>query len=307
MTSERLLLCRPMGGLNDMLCQVEAACRYAERFDRTVVVDTRYGAKFYFRDSFSNYFASRQERLVLDADKVIDRLDATDVFPGFLAGRVTTYESRYDYDLRKIIDGQTRLPVSFDFDRDYAEPLIVHHAIGGGTHAIGALARLRLQPPLVEVLLARMAAIGPRYSGVHVRDTDYRAKYRRTMLSGKIDLSLPIFLGTDNRDTVAYFRSLFGERVHSFANLPAVAGSPAHHVDDLAQAYERNRDSILDLVMLALSSRLYLFELEPNRWNVQYSGFSVLAANLHNSKPLLAALISDDPAVLAAVGLDPTP
>jgi hypothetical protein len=303
MTTERLLLCRPMGGLNDMLCQVEAACRYAERFDRTVVVDTRYRAKFYFRDSFSNYFASRQPRLVLDADAIIDSLDAMDVFPGFLAGRVTTYANRYDYDVHKIVDRETGLPLTFDFERDYAEPLIVHHAIGGGTEAFGALARLRLRPPLVEVLLQRMAAVGPRYSGVHVRDTDYRAKYRRTMLSGKIDLSLPIFLGTDNRDTVTYFRSIFGERLHNFANLPAVAGSPAHHIDDLSQAYERNRDAILDLVMLALSSRLYLFEIEPNQWNFQYSGFSVLAANLHNSKPALAALISDDPAVLAAIGL----
>jgi DNA-binding transcriptional LysR family regulator len=37
-TSPQLLLCRPVGGLNDMLTQIDNACRYAERFRRTVVV-----------------------------------------------------------------------------------------------------------------------------------------------------------------------------------------------------------------------------------------------------------------------------
>jgi hypothetical protein len=36
----RLLVCRPQGGLKDMLCQIEQCCRYAERFDRTVLVET---------------------------------------------------------------------------------------------------------------------------------------------------------------------------------------------------------------------------------------------------------------------------
>ena len=306
MTTERLLLCRPLGGLNDMLCQIERACLYAERFERTVIVDTAY-SKTYFRDRFSGYFASRQARLVLDADAV-GRLDQLEVFPKFLAGRVTGYATRFDRDLGQFVEDETGLVPSLDFDRDHAEPLIVHHASGGGTNGIGALARLRLRAPLVEVLLQRLGEVGPRYLGVHVRNTDYKAKYRGDTLVAKIAPDEPIFLATDNRDTVAQFRSLFGaERIHAFASLPATAGVRIHNIDDPALAYERNRDAILDLVMLALASQLYLFELEPNTYGARYSGFSVLAAHLHDAKPVLKSLISDDPAVLAAAGLNPPP
>ncbi len=307
MTTERLLLCRPLGGLNDMLCQIERACLYAERFDRTVIVDTGY-SKTYFRDRFSGYFASRQARLILEADAVSGRLDQLAVFPNFLAGRVSRYATRFDRDLAQFVEEESGLIPSFDFGRDYAEPLIVHHASGGGTNGIGALARLRLRAPLVEVLLQRLGEVGPRYLGVHVRNTDYKAKYRVDTLVAKIAPDDPIFLATDNRDTVAQFRSLFGaERIHTFASLPATAGVRIHNIDDPTQAHERNRDAILDLVMLALASQLYLFELEPNPYGARYSGFSVLAAHLHDAKPVLKSLISDDLAVLAAAGLNPPP
>jgi hypothetical protein len=304
MTTERLLLCRPLGGLNDMLCQIDLACRYAERFDRTVIVDTKYQSKTYFRDSFSNYFVSRRDRLVLNADEVFGRLDELDVFPQFLAGRVSSYGVRFDGKSHRFVEGDTGLAPTFDSSRDYDQPLLVHHSSGGGTNGIGALGGLRLQDALVEVLVQRLGQVGRGYSGVHVRNTDYKAKYEKTMVSGKIDLAHPIFLATDNRDTLAWFRSIFGpERIHAFARLPDVAGERLHHIDDPTQAFERNRDSILDLVMLALASRLYLFELQPNAYGAKYSGFSVLAANLHNAKPVLRTLISDDEAVLAAVGL----
>ena len=119
MTTERLLLCRPLGGLNDILCQVERACRYAERFDRTVIIDTRHQSTTYFRDSFSRYFISREDRLVLDAAAVFDRLDSLDVFPSFLAGRVTRPMVRFDRALQCFVDTDSNLVPSFDFERDY--------------------------------------------------------------------------------------------------------------------------------------------------------------------------------------------
>ncbi len=302
MTTERLLLCRPLGGLNDTLCQIDTACLYAERFDRIVVVDTAY-SKTYFRDRFSDYFTSRRPRLVLDADGVSGRLDRLEVFPRFLAGRVSRYATRFDPSLG-FLETETGQPPSFDFARDYAEPLLVHHNSGGGANGVGALARLRLRGPLVETLLHRLRRVGPRYLGVHVRNTDYKAKVRSETLVANIAAGDPIFLATDNRDTVAQFRSLFGdERIRTFANLPVTAGERAHNIADPALAYERNRDAILDLVMLALASQLYLFELEPNPYGARYSGFSVLAAHLHDAKPVLRSVLGDDPAVLAAAGL----
>jgi hypothetical protein len=296
MNTERLLLCRPMGGLNDMLCQIEKACRYAERFDRTVVVDANYYLSRYFRDDLSTYFTSRQSTLILDPAELGERLDEMEVFPGVLAGRVNRYETRYDLDLYQYVDADSGHPLSFDFERDYAERLIVHHDDGGGEMSLGALARLRLRPELRAALSGRLRRIGPRYSGVHVRNTDYRVRYEGLLSAGKIDPTDPIFVATDNVEVVARFRDAFGaERVHSFASLPDLAGYPLHHIRDPQEAYERNRDAILDLLMLALATSLHMFQLEPNPYDIKHSGFSLLAANLRGAPAILAGLIEESP------------
>jgi hypothetical protein len=110
-------------------------------------------------------------------------------------------------------------------------------------------------------------------------------------LKSKIRGSL--FVATDNRSTIEHCKSAFGtERVFSFAKLPAEAGKPIHKTDDRTGAYETNSDAILDLLMLALSKELYLFKLMANPYGLSYSGFSVLAANLKKSGPLLRQLLS---------------
>ena len=63
-------------------------------------------------------------------------------------------------------------------------------------------------------------------------------------------------------------------------------------LDPIVGALDRNVDAILDLLLLALSENLYVFELKPNRLGAKYSGFSVLASNLKGSRPILERLIS---------------
>ena len=64
-----------------------------------------------------------------------------------------------------------------------------------------------------------------------------------------------------------------------------------HHADTVVDVYDNNRDAIIDLVLLALSQQCYAFELEPNAYNMKYSGFSMLALNLQTAKPILSQLI----------------
>jgi hypothetical protein len=293
MSGERLLLCRPLGGLNDILCQIEHACAYADRFERTVVVDTLEQSDRYFRDRFSNYFDSLQGNLVLDADTVRDRLDALDVSPAFLAGRVRACRPRYDAAQQSWIDEPSGRPVSFDFEHDHAATLLVHHAAGGGINSIRALARLRLREQLVDTLRARLAVVGRRYVGLHIRDTDYRTNYKALLGKAPIEAGERVFLATDSATALAHCHAAFGVgRVFSFAALPK-DGSRLHHIADRADAYARNRDAIVDLLMLALARGFHMFQIEPNPFGAQFSGYSVLAANLRSNPALLARLVGE--------------
>jgi hypothetical protein len=299
MTAGRLVLCRPQGGLNDILCQVEWVCRYAERYGRTVVIDTDYAHAGSFRDRFSDYFVSRQRNLILNADPIAATLDQLAVFPPHLAGRMTRYETRYDFERFKFVEAESGAPMSFDYMRDYDEPLLVHHDSGGGVVSVDALARLRLHDNIVERLIQRLQRIPPGYTSLHIRHTDYRSRYEQVLASMSKEITGPVFVATDNAACLDVCRATFGEaNVYTFASLPTADGQPLHRRPDREGAPRINSDAILDLLMLALSGRCYGFELEQNPYGVKYSGFSVLALNLKKAKPVLRALIGRDDARL---------
>jgi hypothetical protein len=302
MSNERLLLCRPQGGLNDMLVQIERCCRYGERFDRTVVVETDYRHAGSFRDSFAKYFVSRQRRLVLKVEDLDTYGDMTDVFPHVASERINDYRPRYDKKIFQFVDDDAGVPLSFDFNRDYDERTLLHHQSGGGAISVTALSRLRLHDAVTDLLLTRARILGTRYFGVHIRNTDYKTRYEANIATLAKDLRGPIFIATDNRNCLTHCQAAFGtDRVFSFAKLPAVPGRPLHHAGEVADVYAANRDAITDLLLLALSTGCYAFELEQNEYGVKYSGFSLLALNLQAAKPVLSQLIARSDRVLDAM------
>lgn len=288
----RALLCRPQGGLNDILCQIERVCRYAERFGRTVYVDTDFPGALSFRDAFSRYFISRQNRLILDIAEVAGNLDRLHVVPGILKSRVRAYDARYDPKLGNFVEPESGVCLSFNFDQDYAEDLLVHHACGGGNLSVDALARLRLHDNVTDTLIERLRQIGGPYTGIHIRHSDIEADYRSGIRELARMYSGSIVIATDSQDVLDECRGLWGpDRLHSFADLGSSRGQPLHHIQHRNDAYRRNLDAIVDLLLLALSSNFHTFPLRPNVAGLQFSGFSVLASNLRTARATLSRLI----------------
>ena len=275
-----------------MLCQIEQCCRYAERFDRTVLVETDYAHATYFKDSFARYFVSHQRRLVFKTDHISAYGDMMDVFPAVAAGRMTEYLPRRDKNTGRFVDDASDVPLTFDFNRDYSEGVLLHHGSGGGMLSVNAMSRMRLHDNVTDLLLWRLKVIGERYSAVHIRNSDYKTKYEQKIDQLGASVVGPVFVATDNRNCLTYCRTVFGaDRVKSFARLPAVAGEPLHR-GGAPDVYEANRDAIVDVLLLALANTFYAFELEKNGTGTKYSGFSTLAMSLYASKPLLSQLIA---------------
>jgi len=288
----RFLLCRPQGGLNDILTQIEGCCRYAEQTGRIVVVDTNYRNTRHFKDRLDKYFVSNQSRLLLAAEQLTEDLDQLRVYPEFLSGRVNAYMAVWNKERIAYCDTETGQPVGFDFSKDYPHQLLVHHQPGGQQISMFALLRMTIQKPLIAALTERLNAIGRPYSGLHVRHTDYRSNYAEAMDRLR-RLPERLFLATDNKGVVDDFRSALGaDRVWSFAGLPANGGRPLH-VDPPpgADVFRLNADSILDLLMLALSNRIHLVEVENSPWG-KHSGFSLLAMNLWQAKTVLRHVLA---------------
>jgi hypothetical protein len=301
-TATPLLLCRPVNGLNDILSQIDNACRYAEQTGRTVIVETDSSSTVHFKDAFSKYFISKQPLLRLDAAEFKHLFDTLDVYPKCLFGRVNSYAAKRMPEKGGYVDVETSTRLSFDFSRLYDEPLLVHHSGGSNGNALSALGRMRLHDDIVDTLVDRLRAIGSPYSAIHIRHTDYQTSYENELI--KLQPSMPgaIFLATDNRVVVDFCRSIFGnDRVYSFARLPDRAGKPLHILDTGDPAYEINTDAIVDLLLLALAKRFYYFSIQDNLEGMRHSGFTVLVNRLRSFPFVLHHLIGRYDEALEAV------
>jgi len=294
----KYLLCRPQGGLNDLLCQIELCCRYGEATGRVVVVDTACANTGSFHDEFNHCFHSRQSRLLLSRQDVPVDVTSLRVFPHGLQGRLDTYAVDPKMPNQPYVDSLTKQAVTFDFNALYDEELLVHHQPGGGDQSLFALLRLRLTDALKQALEQRLSRIGGPYVGLHVRHTDYQSDYREVLASLAKAAPPKLFVATDNQHVLDEVRqTLTSTQVFSFAEGLSTDGQPIHKATlqgSPEQAFSRNQDAILDLLMLALAARLVLVKISSRQSAGScpaYSGFSVLANNLKTAKVVLHHLL----------------
>jgi hypothetical protein len=291
--NQRLLLCRPEGGLNDILSEIGKCMAYCQRFNRILIVEANsYDCK-HFKDRFSDYFLSNNPKYILDSAEFSPIFDQLTTCPRVVQGRVTNYtrETLWAKD-----DPAAYFGVTFDFSIDHAEALLVHHQNGRQKkrNALIALANLRLHDAIAHDLEARMNLIGGPYTAFHVRHTDYQTDFERRVLEIAPTLTGKIFLATDNIAVLDFFRKIFGrERVASFSTLPNEAGTPLHYQPDAEFVRQRNCDAILDLFTLALAADYFFFPRLNKRFELlkSYSGFSSLAARLRVAPHLLKQVL----------------
>lgn len=84
--TQKILLCRPKAGFNDILVQIYKCKKYAIRFNRKLYVDT---SRSYVHTCFSNYFIST-DQLEFGTPPNLEQYNES-VYPTFLRGKVHTY------------------------------------------------------------------------------------------------------------------------------------------------------------------------------------------------------------------------
>jgi hypothetical protein len=294
---QRLLLCRPQGGLNDMLCQIEKCCAYGESYDRTTIIDTSYEHSPFFRDTFANYFDSRQSRVILDRAKAPTLANGLTTAPRCVQGRLDAYSFHFDQEADNFVDDQSGEQITFDFGQDHQELLLVHNACGGGRESIAALARLRLKAEIADRLIGRIEAMNGDYVAVQIRNTDYQSNYSELVARLRAPMSGAgcerLFVATDNAQCLAFVRETWPKlQIFSFSTLPERQQGALHRYrgdETKAQIRANNIDAILDLLTLAFAKDLVLIPLAPDQ-RAEYSGFGLLAKDLRDRADVLERL-----------------
>ena len=279
LNNERILLCRPLGGLNDMLAQIEKCYRYALKYNRKLFID---GSRGGFRDDFSRYFIPAP---YIFFEKIDFLSPPFDVFPHHLRDDIYNYELSYwDNNLR----GLPTFFVTFDFKQDYKEQVLVHESAGGGIDSIFALTRLRLKPEIrshITTIISGLQKLGKsgKYDGIHIRNTDYKTDYQSYFNKIKNRINKTTVICTDDYECQQYAQSFFEEKIKIVTDIPDLSIPNVDkrlHGNTNLDRYKSNVDTLTDLFILAYSDHLF-YTVSSKKHT---SGFSLLARNLHSYK-----------------------
>jgi hypothetical protein len=283
---KKMLLCRPFGGLNDILCQIAKCLKYALEYDRELYVDCSHSG---FLDSFANYFIAPEGVYFKDIDFLTPPFD---VYPHCLVNDIRGFTVQRDLATKKAVHIPTNTVLSFDFDKSYAEQILVHAQAGGGDSSINVLEKFVLKEN-VRLHISKIIENLGEYDAIHVRHSDYKTDYQKFFADINGKLGSKIVLCTDSYQCQVYAKSLWGGRLHIVTNIPDTKGIRLHGNRNLDR-FQTNIDTLTDLFILACGKNLYTTNI--NRGFV--SGFGILANALHRRKDLIEKLLWSNQAAI---------
>lgn len=301
------VLCRPMGGLNDSLCQIQKCLSYCQKTGRTLVLDGRFSG---FLDDFSRYFiinkaptaktlweafATWASAKFRSSRKGMPGLrwysaewgaksQQLSCFPHILQGRLSDYE--FEYRDGSHFEKSTGERLGFDWDTHYREQVLVHHQCGGGNLSFRGIQWFQLRPEIAAEAKAMLEKL-PRYISVHVRNSDLKTEYES--LLQRVQKRSPrghVLVCSDDFQVKQSAARLFGSRLIESTRTPDTSGQPLHYNTSLDR-YQGNKDMLIDLVMLAAGRELWVTETTEG----YVSGFGSLARHLNRNKRLLRGFL----------------
>ena len=284
----KILLCRPQGGWNDVLCSIERCWEYAIKFNRKLSIDTTHSG---INDHFWRYFETKEYSRAINFALDYERYDTLDVFPASLQGRVSSFVTDYSMDKFGFVDTISDELICFNSDIDYPNQLLVHEQ-GWFDSELGSLKmfnKIRFTNPVKDLIKSRLAELPNKYKAIHIRHTDYTTNYEEFIREIKNDLiGENVLICSDNFQVIDFVvKELAASKVFRLSRFDDNGGSRLHYMNDSNQ-FETNLEALTDLMALALSDRLYFANVkEANR----PSGFSMLAQSLSSRKDLLRNLI----------------
>ncbi len=268
-----------------MLSQISRCYDYCRRYGRVLVVDTENSTVF--ASPFDSYFSFECSmiRIVTDPRDIIRSAidDGLTVHPSHASLKpAADRRPRYEAGSNFCVDG---LLLTFDFDREHEAQVLIHQQCGRAPFDLEFLSCLRMSARLRRLVERRWAGLPKPYIGIHVRNTDRKSDPGVVM---RLLRRYPggVFLATDSAEAQRSMRRLAGRRVFT-SKIPDFRGAALHTRCVSHQVKERiNTMAIVDLVLLALSKRVYL--------SAENSGYSRLARVLNRNRRVVAAWLGRD-------------
>lgn len=278
--TDKIVLCRPHGGLNDTLCQIQHCFAYCRKFNRRLILDT---SRSGLHDNFLRYFEFTDSSVRVDdwqAFKAESDTSSATVLPNISPDLLDTYEVELG-ECGVYFDIDTMTPLSFDRAKDHPQDILIHEACGGGINSYWLLKYLTPTDFLISELRNRLSHLPSPYIGIHIRNTDLETDHIK--LLNDLDYAISgqgVLFCTDSGKLQADLKAGDGHTAsaHFVAELDPISSDPLHGVESTNT--DSNLAMFADLVALSQSRKLFFSFTKEGR----ISGFSGLAYALHCSK-----------------------
>lgn len=277
---KKFLLCRPRGGLNDSLCQIQRCFEYCRKHQRVLVLDSHRSG---LRDDLFRYFEvvdTVVETMTWAEFSQSHNADEVSIYPQQTQGRLDTYETQLG-ESGIYFDTQNSVSLSFDFGKSYSEDLLLHEACGGGINSVWLLKYLQPTPFLRQHLETRLSALPTSYRAVHIRNTDLETDHNTLFHELEFVLANQnVLFCTDSGKLQAKLKDAppKGTTPYFLTSLDHSSNDRLHESENTS--IESNLDMLTDLFALARAKKLYFTFTKAG----YISGFSGLAFALHCSK-----------------------
>ena len=268
---EKYVICMPGGGLCDMMMRIYVCIEYCKKYNRSMILDT--SKSTHAQDSIFNYFSIGSPVIYRGTTNILHSM--------------TTYPK----DLFKKIDENIDSPkLCMNIKKSFNEDILFYRRCGRifspEYYYKNFLSVCTLTPLVKQIYTKRRSLLPEEYISVHVRNTDYESNVDGFLTKhSKIFEANPIFLATDDYDTIQKFKELYGNQVYSFAKIKPLDGAEAHHKKDMTLRENRTLtiDAIVDLLLLASGKTIFASSKE--------SGYSKVAKLLHDTPKILNHLL----------------
>jgi hypothetical protein len=134
---EKYLLCRPLGGLNDILCQINYCYNYCIKFNRILLIDTSFLYEHNsFSCSFDKYFDFIKKvkiQIITNKEQIYDIIGDNNksIYPSLLKNSIFNYEITYIKNLNAKEQFQSNGNNLYLEKKKFNEDIVIHHSYGG--------------------------------------------------------------------------------------------------------------------------------------------------------------------------------
>jgi len=272
----RYIICKPRGGMIDMMTLIVMALKYAKRTNRLLVIDTR--KSLHFIDGFRRYFYfSNNKTYKDDLNKLYFELKDKQSYPPLELKDKQIYpplelKDKKSYPPPPPLDYFNFNPFQvekekhpqIDLKRDYQYPVILFGYDNTSLERdINYFFRhFKPKPLITDVLDIRLKKLPSNFISVHVRNTDYKSDVDKFIDDNYDNFKdKPIFLATDDIKSIEKFKKIFSnENIYNFMNLKDKNRDnlPIHKMKRSLKDHERfNIDTVTDFLLLKMGKEIY--------------------------------------------------